>query len=68
LDHGNTPLHFDAQNGHINLVQFLVEHNAIISLRNQYGKTPLRLAQIAKEVEIVEYLQKFESKCMCRVS
>jgi len=68
LDNGNTPLHLAAYNGHINIVQFLVEHNAIISPRNRYGKTPLRLAEQANEVEIAEYLEKYESKGMCRVS
>ncbi len=42
---GDTALHFAAQNGHDQLVQYLVDQGAKLNVVNRKGLTPLNLAQ-----------------------
>jgi ankyrin repeat protein len=43
---GNTPLHFAAHGGYIEIVKFLIECGAAVNDCNDYGLTPLHLACI----------------------
>eukprot|EP00929_Paragymnodinium_shiwhaense_P023855 TRINITY_DN14838_c0_g1_i1.p1 TRINITY_DN14838_c0_g1~~TRINITY_DN14838_c0_g1_i1.p1 ORF type:complete len:534 (+),score=85.22 TRINITY_DN14838_c0_g1_i1:75-1676(+) len=40
---GNTALHIAAQNGHNDLVEFLVHHQADVNAQNKTGQTPLHM-------------------------
>jgi ankyrin repeat protein len=44
---GETALHFVASNGYDSVVQFLADHGARLSVKNQRGQTPLTLALTA---------------------
>ena len=39
-----TPLHYTYRNGHLSVVEYLVDQKADINARNTKGETPLRLA------------------------
>ena len=41
---GNYPLHIAAQNGHINLVTWLVQHGAEVNVQNGTGTSPLHMS------------------------
>ena len=41
---GNLPIHFAAQNGQLNVIQYLINQGSGINPRNRYGFTPLHLA------------------------
>lgn len=51
---GYSALHAASENGHLEVVKILVEHDADINYKSEY--TALELAKIAKKDEIVEYL------------
>ena len=51
---GYSALHAASENGHLEVVKILVEHDADINYKSGY--TALELAKIAKKDEIVEYL------------
>jgi len=53
---GLTLLHCAADMGHLEMVQYLVEHEAQIMPRDDDGMTPLHLACMGGHVECVEYL------------
>lgn len=50
-------LHEAAKRGHMNIVMWLKEHNALHNLQNSAGNTPLSLASQKKHQEIVEILK-----------
>lgn len=52
----NTPLHFAAINGDIEIVKMLLDRGANIDAKNQYGRTPLHNAIENKKMEITELL------------
>ena len=48
---GHSPLHVAASHGDLNLMEFLIEHKAIVNQRNKCGSTPLHLLCLStKEV------------------
>ena len=51
-----TPLHVSSSNGHLQIVQFLVEHGANINSINKSQETPLSLSSANGHLPIVEYL------------
>jgi ankyrin repeat protein len=51
-----TPLHLAAQNGHLNVVKFLVEQQAEMNMKNTNGSTPLHLAAQNGHLNVVKFL------------
>lgn len=55
---GHTAMHAAAENGHMEVLRFLVSHGADINARLESGETPLMLAMLASEgSEVVAYLK-----------
>jgi len=54
----NTPLHYAAINGDIEIVEMLLSRHANINAENKYGNTPLHNAVESKKMEIIELLLK----------
>jgi len=63
----DTPLHLAAYNGHLNVVEYLVNQRAEINLKNHDGKTPLILANKNQNKEIAKFLKKNGSEGDCRI-
>ncbi|VDD95634.1 unnamed protein product [Enterobius vermicularis] len=53
-----TLLMLASENGHINLVRFLVEKNADVNTENSNEETPLTLASENGHIDVVRYLLK----------
>jgi len=53
---GNTPLHYAASQGHMDVLKLLLDNNADINSQNGAGDTPLNCAVIADQTEVVSYL------------
>lgn len=53
---GNKALHLCAANGHLELVQLLLEHNAEVNVINLSGSTPLHYASFNGQLDIVQEL------------
>ena len=51
-----TPLHFAAENGHLSVVEYLVNQKADISAKGKYDLTPLHFAAENGHLSVVEYL------------
>ena len=54
--HGDTPLRQASRNGHLNVVQYLVEQGASLDKTNRSGVTPLYGAAFSGHLEITRYL------------
>lgn len=70
LQNGESPLHFGARQGHLDIVNLLLEDNADLSIRNVKGENVLHIA--VKECHhvivkrIIEYtISKFNNKKAC---
>ena len=48
-----TPLHYAAREGHLSVVEYLVNQKADINAKNYHGETPLG---VAKKSNVVEFL------------
>ena len=57
-ERGNTPLHGAAASGHLEVIAFLLKHQALLSLRNRDGKTPSDLAREREFPDVVRLLDK----------
>lgn len=55
---GNTPLHYAAVSGHINIVRLLLESGAIHNIENKQGKTPLQLTEDSTIKNLLESVAK----------
>ena len=51
-----TPLSFACENGHLEVVKFLVKHNADIESKDILGRTPLSYACSLGNLEVVKFL------------
>jgi ankyrin repeat protein len=51
-----TPLHKGVQNGHVEVVQFLLENQAEVSAANCFGQTPLHQAAVDGSTDVVKRL------------
>ena len=52
-----TPLHFAAIKGDLSVVEYLVNQKADINAKNYSGKTPLGVASIIWESNVVKFLK-----------
>ena len=60
---GSTPLHFACQNGHLNVIQYLItECKCDPMSKNNNGSTPLHLACLNGHLDVVQYLI---TECKC---
>lgn len=57
-NYGDTALHYCAYLGYTEMVQWLMEHKADPNIRNKDGATPLSLAQMADQREVLALLQR----------
>jgi ankyrin repeat protein/nucleoside phosphorylase len=51
-----TPLHYAAEGGHLDIVQALVEAGSDLQVLDTGGRTPLRCAQLNQHSAVVDYL------------
>jgi len=57
-DHaGDTALHDAARFGHVDVVQILLEAGADPSIKNNQGKDPLTLAELANKEDVIKILR-----------
>ena len=55
---GNYPIHIASQNGHLDLVTWLVNHGARVNVQNGTGQTPLHMAISYEYGEVADFLIK----------
>ncbi|MCG8339835.1 MAG: ankyrin repeat domain-containing protein [Cytophagales bacterium] len=55
---GQTPLHWAAYKGHLQVVAYLIENGAKINAKNNYNNTPRDRAAEKGYEEIVAFLEK----------
>ncbi|MCA7010841.1 ankyrin repeat domain-containing protein [Wolbachia endosymbiont of Tribolium confusum] len=53
---GKTPLHFAAENSHVDIVKLLIEKGADVNAAGQDGRTPLHFAAENSHVDVVKLL------------
>ncbi|VDM92200.1 unnamed protein product [Onchocerca ochengi] len=63
INHGFSGLHYAAKDGHNAVVRFLVMNGADVNLRTS-GYTPLHLAAIGKQLEIISILLRDCGECV----
>ena len=57
-----TPLHLAASEGHLDICQMLLEHNADVRMHGDSGDTPLHLAASSHHLEIVRILLQYNAE------
>ena len=55
---GNTPLHWAAFKGNLELCKLLVEGGAVVDVMNDFGWKPIHDADHCGHAEVVKFLQK----------
>ena len=60
---GTTALHCAIAGGHLNIVKLLMENNANMQLKDNDGRTPLTVAGITNNEEIINYFIEDEKWC-----
>jgi len=53
-----TPIHYSVQFRHPQIVEYLIENGADISMRDKYQRTPLRFAMFTKNNKVIDILKK----------
>ena len=53
---GSTPAHFAAENGKLTALRALYNANIPIGLKDKYGDTPKRIAEVYGHHDIVKFL------------
>jgi ankyrin repeat protein len=59
---GNTPLHWAAETGRLDLAKLLLEYGADVNAKNQAGQTPLYFAARANQMELAKFLSARKAK------
>ena len=59
---GWTALHYAAKFGSLESVKVLVQAGASLTQMNSQGQTALKIARVAKKINVENYLQKKEQK------
>jgi ankyrin repeat protein len=63
---GNTPLHWAAETGRLDLAKLLLEYKADVNAKNQASQTPLYFAARANQIELARFLFAREAKINAR--
>ena len=53
---GDTPLHYAARNGHIEISHLLLQNGAEVNVRSMWGRTPLHYAASQGHIDILHLL------------
>jgi len=56
-EYGDTPLHYAAEHGHLDVALLLIERGADVNSRNNEGKTPLDVAREEGHVEVARVIE-----------
>jgi len=60
-DNGNTALHLSSANGHLCIVDFILQHGGYINAQNNSGDTPLHEAVRNVQTTIIDFLLKHDA-------
>lgn len=52
-----TPLHWAVEKRHKSIVRLLLKHNADVTLVTKFGRTPLALAVLTEQADLLEELE-----------
>uniref|UniRef100_A0A0A1X959 GA-binding protein subunit beta-1 n=1 Tax=Zeugodacus cucurbitae TaxID=28588 RepID=A0A0A1X959_ZEUCU len=52
-----TPLHWAVEKGHKSIARLLLKHNADVTLTSKFGKTPIALAVLTEQADLLEELE-----------
>ncbi|KFB45575.1 hypothetical protein ZHAS_00013562 [Anopheles sinensis] len=63
---GNSALHLAATGGHRECVECLLEAGCSVFEMNTAGRTPLDVAKLQREFEVVEVLERYEADLLAR--
>ncbi len=63
---GNTPLHWAAETGRLDLAKLLLEYRADVNAKNQASQTPLYFAARANQIELARFLSARGAKINAR--
>ena len=64
-DNGETPLFPACGNGHLKIVDLLLQHGANMDIKSKIGQTPLSAARQYNKNDIEEALLKAGAKLVC---
>jgi ankyrin repeat protein len=54
----DTPLHHASFRGHLEVVQLLLDRGADVSLSDNFGKTPIQIANKLNYIDIIKLLER----------
>ncbi|XP_036215284.1 ankyrin repeat domain-containing protein 36B isoform X1 [Bactrocera oleae] len=52
-----TPLHWAVEKGHKSIARLLLKHNADVTVTSKFGKTPIALAVLTEQADLLEELE-----------